>query len=365
MARMRARISVSSSYTDPRQPRWPGCRSDAITRHTSGYLAAREPLHATPTTDSSSSGGSVSACAMHEQQNEPRSGRPKQTRHRAERQHRGLGDVEPRVGQRPAQPPLVRFLAQPSAAEQQRRLHRQEDQDRRGHQQQPGAPRLQADRVIEPPDPQDPPGQQTGQHQKRGRAHPFPQRHPHAPPPGVAVHPDHHRQQPERRQQDHRGHRPRRQPLVGALPDPHPPLEEPTHLDRHHTARHQQRRGHQITELQHRDGQHRPKPRNRQHREHHGQRHRRGHPRPHHTRSGAETAPCGTGHKTTAPLIGPRFIHRHRYPATICYQQLPRQSPEPEGETGQHGEWPQARSPRRRRAMPHIRGAPWRSRTVL
>ena len=140
MARMRARISVSSSYTDPRQPRWPGCRRDAITRHTSGYLAAREPLHATPTTDNSSSGDSVSACAMHEQQNEPRSGRPEQTRHRAERQYRGLGDVEPRVGQRPAQPPLVRFIAQPSAAEQRRRLHRQKDQDRRGHQQQPGAP---------------------------------------------------------------------------------------------------------------------------------------------------------------------------------------------------------------------------------
>jgi len=140
MARMRARISVSSSYTDPRQPRWPGCRRDAITRHTSGYLAAREPPHATPTTDNSSSGDPVSACAMHEQQNEPRSGRPEQTRHRAERQYRGLGEVEPRVGQRPAQPPLVRFIAQPSAAEQQRRLHRQEDQDRRGHQQQPGAP---------------------------------------------------------------------------------------------------------------------------------------------------------------------------------------------------------------------------------
>ena len=137
---VRARISVSSSYTEPRQPRWPGCRSDAITRHTSGYLAEREPLYATPTRDNSSSGDSVSASAMHEQQNEPRSGRPEQTRHRAERQHRGLGDVEPRVGQRPAQPPLVRFIAQPSAAEQQRRLHRQEDQDRRGHQQQPGPP---------------------------------------------------------------------------------------------------------------------------------------------------------------------------------------------------------------------------------
>src|SRR5664280_2838909 len=41
MARVRARISVSSSYTEPRQPRWPGWRSDAITRHTSGYLARR------------------------------------------------------------------------------------------------------------------------------------------------------------------------------------------------------------------------------------------------------------------------------------------------------------------------------------
>src|SRR5664280_2417847 len=140
MARVRARISVSSSYTEPRQLRWPGWRSDPITRHTSGYLAEREPLYATPTRDSSSSGDSVSASAMHEQQNEPRSGRPEQTRHRAERQHRGLGDVEPRVGQRPAQPPLVRFIAQPSAAEQQRRLHRQKDQDRRGHQQQPGPP---------------------------------------------------------------------------------------------------------------------------------------------------------------------------------------------------------------------------------
>ena len=56
------------------------------------------------------------------------------------------------------------------------------------------------------------------------------------------------------------------------------------------------------------------------------------------------------------PPIGPPFIHRHRYPATICYQQPPQQSPEPEGETGQHGEWLQARSPRRRRAMPHLRG---------
>ena len=105
MARVQARISVSSSYTEPRQPRWPGCRSDAITGHTSGYLAAREPLHATPTTDNSLPGDSVSACAMHEQQNEPRSGRPEQTRHRAGRQHCGLGEVEPRVGQRPAQPP--------------------------------------------------------------------------------------------------------------------------------------------------------------------------------------------------------------------------------------------------------------------
>ena len=140
MARVRARISVSSSYTEPRQPRWPGCRSDAITRHTSGYWRSGSRCRHAHKGQQLVRRLGVGLRHARASKNEPRSGRPEQTRHRAERQHRGRGDVEPRVGQRPAQPPLVRFIAQPSAAEQQRRLHRQEDQDRRGHQQQPGPP---------------------------------------------------------------------------------------------------------------------------------------------------------------------------------------------------------------------------------